>query len=409
MPKVDPSYELRQEDLSPTRDSAFLQSLPVTLTSFVNKSGDIGMRLFPMLLVERQIGTHDASITMALVKGTTVVAALIGGYLGDKLGHKATIIISFVLAAIGMFIMPFSHSAAVICFAGMLTTFGHGLFTAPLRILLVHTVPAGMRQEALAWLRSGNNGAVMIASSIAYVTSGVGLAVLFLFDAVTSAIAVVLGYLHLPKDRPLLRAVNTHEEARDPTRRPWRYATFFCVSFIISLFALQSELFYVATTAQAKMSFGARGVEVYSQVVMLNTLFCMIFAVYASRWIKNIRFAFTAGLILQAVGLIWFTLQRDKMSAYFFSVLFQTLGELVFTSMAQFLLLQIIPKGPREGRIYSIALVIQLSGKALGGALAFYFLVGGMPWIWGVCIATAVCGVVSLFLPKILDRAQLRV
>jgi len=271
----------------------------------------------------------------------------------------------------------------------------------------VRTVPAGMRQEALAWLRAGNNGATMLANGVAYLTSGVGLAVLFIFDAVSSTFAAILGKYKLPKDDDRQAAKEAHSKAPKLSReeKRWRYRCIVLTSIILAFFTLECEVFFVATAAQAKIAFGERGVEVFSQVMMLNTVCCMIFAVFTSKLFKNIHLAFISGFILQALGLIWFSYQSDKMSAYFFSALLQTAGELAFTSMAQFVLLQCIPSGPKEGRVYAMALVVQLIGKTIGASLAFPYLSGGIKWMPTVIVLTVVFSVLVFVLGRFLRRA----
>jgi MFS family permease len=366
--------------------NVFLESLPVTATSFVNKCGDIGIRVLPMLLVEQAVSTQHSSIIMALVKSMSVFAAVAGGVLGDRVGHRNALLVSFGLSALAMFGLMGAQGEVLICVAAMLCTFGQGIFAAPLRLLMVQSVSVANRKESLAWLRSANNGAVFTANLVAALTAGIGLRALFAFDAVTSVAALVLGLRWLPRVKPS-ELIESNSVPSESTSTPW--IPFILACLLPAIFTGNAELFFVSAAAQAKINFGAQGIAVFSKVYMINTVLCMLLTVIATRIFVNTLMALSCGFLLQSAGVIWFWFHRETTADFFIATFLQTFGELSFTAVSQFLILKILPSG-NQGRTYSVALVIQMLGKMLGAAVAFYFVrapVEAAVSIWPIALA----------------------
>jgi MFS family permease len=365
--------------------SVFRATLPVTLTSFVNKCGDIGIRFFPMLVVELGLHKDQSSLILTLVKLSTFAAVFFGGVLSDKRGLAYTVQLSFILCAAGLAILAGSTDAVIICGAGMLAAFGQGLFMAPSRMLLFKIVPEKGRREGLAWFRALNNGAIMLANFIASMIAGLGLVALFAFDAFTSVLAFLLGRRLLPKDTghrfsnadsqssPNQQAQElTSEHSHKSTRKEW--TRFIYTALLCALFSCLGEIFFVATAAQARITFGEHGVRLYSQIYMINTGLCMVFAVVAARLMKHVTAALILGVLFEAGAIILFLYHKEQEAYYFISTLLQTVGEVLFTSVSLFLLIQSIPKSQNQGRIYSTALLVQNSGKVFGAGAAMQAL-----------------------------------
>src|SRR5262245_14549889 len=97
---------LREPSGAPATPTAFRQSLPVLLTSLVNKSGAIGLSVLPMLLVDGHYSSAQSSLAMTVVKGCTVVAILGSGWVGDRVSLRATVLGALVLEGVGLLAMP---------------------------------------------------------------------------------------------------------------------------------------------------------------------------------------------------------------------------------------------------------------------------------------------------------------
>lgn len=359
--------------------STFRRSIPIILPVFVNKCGDIGIRLFPMLLVMHHFDTAQAALAMGIARVGTILSGLLGGILGDRIGYKRAIGVSMLISATGMVMLAEAPTPWLICVAGLLAALGQGLFTAPLRLLLMHSVSSSEQKEAFAWLRTSGNAAVLTANFVAYISSGIGLGALFLFDAVTSLLAAIIGHYILPEPH-----IELPQEQATVSR--WRLMSvpLLLMTLLMTGITMQMELFYVGAAAQARMNFGADGVRIFAQVMMINTFLCMIGTVFMTRWINNAYVAFVGGVLFVGAGLLLFLHGRESLPVLFFATLMQTWGELLFTAMSQITLFRLIPKQSGQGKIYGAALMTQLGGKTLGSILAFPLLIAGMGGMVGV-------------------------
>ncbi len=367
----------------------FRQTLPVIITSFVNKCGDMGMRLFPMLLVEREFTIAQSSMTMGIVKSAGILAVFFGGILGDILGARWVTLLSFGISGVGLSIIPFVEGFGPIALVGAITVFGQGLIGAPLRLLLIQSVAIGAQKEGLAWLRTGQNSAVLVANGIAYLASGFGLAFFFIFDAMTAFLAIGVGLRILPRNSILQSVASSTGVSGDRTRSENTLAIAL-VTLTITGFMLLMEVFFVTAAVQSKRAFGDTGIAKFAQIMMINTFLCATFNVFAARLFSSIRIACSTGIVMQALAVSLILIFPSIWPLYIVAVVVQTIGELGFTSVAQHLLLSLIPRDQRQGKVYGASLFIQFSGKAVGAALAFPL----MDWGRG--------GVIAIFMLAVL-------
>ena len=111
--------------------------------------------------------------------------------------------------------------------------------------------------------------------------------------------------------------------------------------------------------------------------MVLNTVLCSIFAVFAARSIRNPNVVFPLGIILVASGAAIVTAGLDSKWIIFIGVSVFSFGEIIFTALAQFVLIRTTPASEDQGSLYGLSLVVQSMGRILGAALAFPLVVHG--------------------------------
>src|SRR5262249_5122324 len=121
--------------------STFRQSLPLLTTACINRCATIGLSLLPMPLIDNLPSTGVSSTILGLVKVALVAGTLLGGVVADRVGMKKSILLSFLLAGIGLGCLPLGDSVVWIGFWAVVGQLGQAVFYSPARVMVVELVP----------------------------------------------------------------------------------------------------------------------------------------------------------------------------------------------------------------------------------------------------------------------------
>jgi MFS family permease len=352
--------------------TAFSSGLPIVATAFVNRAGAIGLNLLPILLVERQVAAADASLVLGTAKGVILVSSLLGGILSDRWGVRWAFLLAMGMQAVGLALIPFMEQLALIALVAALAQLGNTMFGATSRLMIKQFVAHNQQQEALAWLRTGNNMGQIISFSLGVMLASFGTALLFLFDAFTSLLAFVFGLKWLPGG---MRAAEVPEDSAEPTQRSWR--VFIVYGLFVAGYSFLYDLFMIGTAGRLEVVFPQQGLRLFSLVMVANTIVCTLLSVPLSRRVSSARRVLPAGFVLSSLGGALIFLDIESRPMLFIGVLLLSIGELLYTSMAQFLLLLINPARRGEGISYGAVTTLQALGRILASAAAFPLIVHG--------------------------------
>ncbi len=351
--------------------SVFKKTFPLTFTVFINKCGTIGLNLIPMLLVEKHLKPSEAGLVMTIIKVTSVGGTFLGSYLCDDLGMKFTLLLSFLLAGIGLGGLPLFESLTALIIFACIAQLGHAMFSGPMRLLISEVVSPHEQQESWGWFRTANNLGQIISYSIGSLFSVYGIAMLMFFDAATSLIATVVGSKIIKN--------NPHQDELHATTHPHYLSqnmkTFLAFAFVTGGFSCMYELFIVAVSANSKIYFGEMGVKIFSQTMLINTVICAIVAVPASKTIKNPRLAFPIGVVFMGIGSAIAFTAKSKLWMLFLGMFLVSIGEIFYTALSTYVLIRITPKVKKKGTIFGIGLIFQPLGRIIGAGLAFPYIV----------------------------------
>jgi len=351
----------------------FRRSLPLLATSFVNRCGTIGLSLLPILLVERHVPAAQAALVMSVVQAAGTAGVLGGGLLADRAGASRAVLASFLLQGVGLGLLPLAPALWAVTLLAVAARVGQSMFMSPARLLLVDWMPHDDQQEAIGWLRTANNAGQIVSYTLGAVFSALGVLPLMLFDAATSLAAATLGAPLLRRRRVAAPVPRTGADAGTP-------GAAVLVAVCIGGFTFLYELFMTGTAASFRLRFGEDGLRLFSTAMVVNTVLCTLLGVWAARRLRDPRSVFPAGMALTAAGVLLALHPDAGKPAIFLGVLVATLGEVVFASIAPFVLLRLLPEGRGRGARHGGLLVLQDLGRIGGAAAAFPFVVhGGSP------------------------------
>jgi predicted MFS family arabinose efflux permease len=352
--------------------SAFHSGLPVVATAFVNRAGAIGLNLLPILLVERQVASVDASLVLGIAKGVILVSSLLGGIIADRWGVRWAFLLAMGMQVLGLATVPFMEQLALLALMAAIAQLGNTMFGATSRLMIKQFVAPAQQQEALAWLRTGNNMGQIISFSLGALLASFGTALLFLFDAFTSLLAFIFGMKWLPGG---VRAAATHGDNAGRAQHSWR--VFIIYGIFVAGYSFLYDLFMIGAAGRLELVFPDEGLRLFSLVMVVNTVVCTLLSVPLSRRASNARRVLPIGFVLSSLGGALMFLDIESRPLLFGGVLLLSIGELLYTSLAQFLLLQINPARSGEGTSYGAVTTLQAVGRILASSTAFPLLVHG--------------------------------
>jgi hypothetical protein len=81
-----------------------------------------------------------------------------------------------------------------------------------------------------------------------------------------------------------------------------------------------------------------QGLRLFSLVMVINTIICTLLSVPLSKRVSNVRRVLPAGFVLSSLGGALMFLDIESRPLLFLGVLLLSIGELLYSSLAQFLL-----------------------------------------------------------------------
>lgn len=350
------------------------QSMPVLITSMVNKSGAIGVSILPMLLVEGRYSTAESSLAMSLVKGSTVVATLASGWFSDTIGLRATVLCSFLCAAVGFGFLPVDLGFAALVAAGVIAQLGITSVNGSLRLLLTRTVEWHHQKEALGWMRFANSLAQVLSFGLGTLAATLGARLLIWFDGLTSLMAFALGVRILPRtdaSRRLDPAIP--DSPGNPNKGSW--PAFVGAALLLTGWSFTYEFFLVGIAGRLKVIYPEEGLRIFSVLMVFNTLLCAAWAVAAARALARVVPSLFIGIILGSAGVILSVWRSGSLAALFAAALLMTLGEIIYGALGQLLLIRAVPPSRRENTLYASGMLVTQLGRLAAAGLAFPLIV----------------------------------
>jgi MFS family permease len=371
--------------------SVVKKSLPILVPSFINKCGEIGLNLLPMILIERNASASEASIVLTAVTFTLPVATFLGGWFSDRTDSRTIYLWSFGLSAIGLSVIPFAPNLWMIALFGIIAQVGKAFYTSSARMMLSQIVGSQHQKEALGWFRTGNNMGQIVSYSLGTFFAGFGTTIFFVFDGITSFVGFLLGkfwFVRPNENAPMITSpvVSVHSSHPSVDAGPltpeiqngeisWNPIA--RMALVLGGFNFLYELFALSLAATCKINFGADGLKYFSMAMMINTILCTIFAVPAAKYFTRPFPTLFVGLGLVSVGGALAYTNPDQKTYLFLGMFVVTVGEIIYSSLSQYVMMSLTKTKPRPATAYAAAMSLQTTIRALSGAATFPLIVHG--------------------------------
>jgi len=357
----------------------------------VNRLGGFAAPFLVLYLTARLgMAPASAALLVSVLGAGSFLAQLSCGELSDRLGRRPVMMLSFFAAPVAMIVLGLTHEVVIL--AGAMFTLGFltDLSRPAINAAIVDLVPDEHRARAFGYIYWAINLGAALAPILAGLLANYNYFLLFLGDAVTTAIFGVIVLFKVPESQALEIAA----AARTSTRSRLGQALRDPMLLMFVLLSLLVGIVYSQHTVTLPLDMAANGLKPsdYGLAIAINGALIVLVTIQVSKRVARLPrypvMALAGLLIGTGFGLTAFA---GSLAFYGFTVVVWTIGEVIGASIAPTLVSEISPPALRGlyqgvwGSSWGLAFFI---GPALGG---FIFDRYGSDVLWAL---TFVLGIV---------------
>jgi MFS family permease len=390
------------------------------LAQVVNSIGHFVHPFLTMFLTQK-IGMDpvEAGSYVMLSAAAWVPGSLLGGKIADQFGRKRVLVLFQFLAAAALVPCAFLGVSRAIPWLLIGSSFLNGVAEPVNDAMITDLTVAQQRKGAFSLLYLAHNTGFALGPMIAGFLFNRYLAWIFLGDAITTGIAVILIALFIRESIPSEEQIaDSFAEDRSEERaergglikvlwkRPFLLAFMFI--HIILSFVYSQTAFTLPLQLSAVFSEG--GPRWYGTIMSFNALVVIVLTTFAIHSTERIKPALTVAIasLFYAVGFGMIGLVRT-VALLLLSTLIWTIGEILEATNTSAYVANHAPITHR-GRINAIAPVIMWSGFGLGPPLSAQFIERfSLARIWPLCFLLSVLAAVLLFGMHLLEKRAGRI
>ena len=360
------------------RLTALIEGLPPTywliwLGTLINRLGGFVIPFLTLYLTtQRAIPVGQAALVVSLFGAGSFLAQLGGGELTDRLGRRPVMLMSYFITPIFMITLGLAQSLALISISTFVVGFFTDLYRPAVGAAIADLVPPESRTRAYGYNYWAINLGAAVAPLLAGLLAGYNYLILFVADAVTTAIFGVIVLVGMHETRPAEVQHATHLPLRERLSQLKRAPVLLIFSFLTLFFGMIYTQGYVGLPLD--MQSHGLGPESYGAAIAVNGFVIVLVTIPFSNLVKNWpRFEImAAAAVLLGLG-FGFTALSSNLAWFALSVAIWTLGEIAATSVAPAIVADLSPidlRGLYQG----------IFGAAWGLAYFVGPLVGG--WVY---------------------------
>ena len=384
------------------------------LAQVVNSIGHFVHPFLTMFLTQK-IGMDpvEAGTYVMLSAAAWVPGSLLGGRTAYRIGRKRIIVVFQSLAAVLLVPCGFLGISRIIPWLLIASSFMQGVAEPVNDAMITDLTAADRRKAAFSLLYLSHNLGVALGPMIAGFLFNRYLMWIFLGDAATTMIAVVLIAIFIRESAPTEQQISESfaadhgpERAERGSllqvllRRPFLLAFMFIhvlMSFVYSQTAFSLPL-------QLSSVFGEGGARRYGLIMSFNAVVVIVLTtvvIHATERIKPVLTVAVASLFF-GIGFGMVGLLRS-LPAFLLSTLIWTIGEILEATNTSVYIANHAPITHR-GRLNAVAAIIMWSGFGLGPPLTAQFIERfSLFAVWPLCLMLSLCAALMLFAVYLLE------
>lgn len=342
---------------------------------------------------ERGLSVAEAGLILSLWGAGQAVASVVGGVVADRVGRRATMLISLFGAAALLLALGAAESLTAIAILSLCVGFVGQLFRPAVAAFIADVVPEPDRLRAFGYLYWAINLGFSVSPVLAGLLARRSYFALFLADAVTMMAYAVIVAVRVPETRPTsATSASTTASGLREVLADRAFVWLVALMFVATLVPVQS---FVALAAYVSRQ--GHSAAMYGAILSVNGVLIVILQPTLTRRLAAsdpVR-VLAAAAVIQGVGFFAHGLSSSAI-AHGLAVAVWTLGEIISAPTGHALVASMAPahlRGTYQGFFALHWTLASCLGPVLGGEL----LAHSQPLaLWAACLADGVVVAIGL-------------
>lgn len=364
------------------------------LGTVINRMGGFAAPFLTLYMTGRLgLPIATGALFVSVLGAGSFIAQLFGGELADRLGRRPVMMLSFFVSPVAMIVVGLVRDPVLLVPALFALGFFMSLYRPAVSAAVIDLVPAERRTRAFGLIYWAINFGAALAPILAGFLANVDFFLIFLGDAVTTALFGVIVLLRVPETQSAEHAIAAQQPMRARAGQALRdpmLLFFFVLSLLVGMIYSQGEVTLpldMAAHGLLPSDYGL-AIAVNGALIVLVTLQV---ARMVERWPRYGTMALAALLLGTGFGLTQFA---NTLGLYALTVVVWTIGEVIGAAVAPVIVSEMSPPALRGlyqgiwGSSWGLAFFI---GPALGGFVLQHY---GSGVLWSAAFGL---GIVMFF------------
>lgn len=388
----------------------------IFLSRIINSIGAFVGPLITLLLTDKiGLSTAEAGVFVTVSTALFVPASMVGGYLSDRFNRKNTLCVLTVFQALSYLACGFLEVSMKIPYLLLAASFFSSAAQPTSSAMTADLSVKSNRQGAFSLLYLGTNIGFAVGTLIAGFLYKSHLPLLFIGDAVTTIVSVIVIYLNVPETRPVYD-IEEEEKSEDferaeegssmqaLLRRP-QILIFGIISMFLSFSYSQVHF---SLPLYANSLFGADdGARVFGMLMSTNGIVVVLMTIFiigsTKKFEASTNVAVSAVFWAVGLGMLYYVSSFGMM---ILSTVLWTIGEILNATNVGVYIANNSPKSHRA-RFNSLYGIISGTGQAMGPIImGEYLLKNPIKNVWLLTFFIAIACSAAMFFFSIFEKSR---
>lgn len=351
--------------------------------TLVNRAGAFVVpMLFVYLTQSRGLAIGVAGSIVSLYGLGSLCGTFIGGVMADRVGRRATMLVSLVVGAVFMVLLGFARETWQIASTAFLLGLSADAYRPASQALVADIVPPQHRMKAFGLQYWAINLGFSFAVTVAGFMAKRNFLLLFIGDAITTLALAAIVFHAVPESRP---EPEPHARTQGSFLAPFVDAKF--LPFLALNFLVVCVFFQHITALPEDMRSKGLTTENFGLAIATNGVLIVLLQPMITRWVAGTSRAVLLAIAAALTGIgMGATALASTLPMYMATVAIWSLGEIIFAPVNAALVAELSPTALRGRYQGAFHLTWSLGAMLAPGAGPWLIQATGLNAFWAICL-----------------------